>query len=379
MSRLTIGVDARALTADGAGRGRILKEVLPLMIEELDGDSLVLYGAGDDPVPDLPPGRWRFVRLSRLWHLGVAWHASAACDVLFSANTYIAPLFASTPSASLVCDLVAFEQFRHAHRRARLNERLTLPLATRRCDRLFCISQSTADDLITRFPGARGKVRITPLAASQTFLHEPAKRLTAAAQRRLDLPPSFVLAVGTIEPRKNLVRLIEAHDRLPTELRERFPLLIVGDRGWGHRPFDAAASRAKGPLRLLGRVTDDDLNVLYRRCTVFCYPSLYEGFGLPVLEALGAGAAVITSTAASLPEVAGDAAVLVEPTDTAVIATALSSLLTDDGLRASYQSKAALQARRFSWSETARVLLHELRCLALQRRSGERAGNAVRS
>ena len=139
------------------------------MIEQLEDQSLILYGGADDPVPDLPAGAWRFVRLRRAWHVAAALRAAQSCDVLFSANTYISPLFATTPSATLVCDLVTFEQFRHAHRRARINERLTLPLAIRRCSRLFCISESTASDLVRHFPAAGEKAPVTPLDASYSF------------------------------------------------------------------------------------------------------------------------------------------------------------------------------------------------------------------
>jgi glycosyltransferase involved in cell wall biosynthesis len=363
-----IGVDARALAGDGAGRSRIMREVLPRMVELLDGDSLVLYGAPGDPFPDLPDGAWEFSIVKRLWHVAVGLRATAACDVLFSANTYISPLFARIPSATIVCDLVAFERFEDAHPRARINERITLPLAVHRCGRLFCISDSTALDLISHFPSAAAKVQVTPLAASERFSQAPPDSLVEKLVRNRELPPQFVLAVGTIEPRKNIVRLIDAHNRLPTELRGRHPLVIAGQRGWVPGPFDAAAASAKGPIHVLGYVSDAELNVLYRRCSVFCYPSLYEGFGLPVLEAMTAGAAVITSNVSSLPEVAGGAARLVDPTDVGAIEAALRSLLSDPDARAEHRRRGKLQAARFSWWTTAQRILDGLRSLAAKRR-----------
>jgi len=365
----TIGVDARALNLDGAGRTRILREVLPRMVDRLEGDALVLYGAVGDPTPDLPPGAWTFSRLGRAWHAAAGIRASQRCDVLFSANTYISPMFATIPSATMVCDLVAFEQFHEAHRRARINEHISLPLAVRRCKALFCISQSTADDLVERFPKAASKVRITTLAASGQFSADAPPDFAADVAREHSLPDGFVLAVGTIEPRKNLVRLIHAHDRLPPELRDRFPLLIAGRRGWATDDFDTALAAASGPARVLGYVSDAELNVLYRRCTVFCYPSLYEGFGLPVLEAMTTGAAVVTSTTSSLPEVAGDAALLVDPTDVAAIEAALRSLLDNAADRRRLQDRAVVNAQRFQWSTTAQTLLDELRALKRSRRA----------
>jgi alpha-1,3-rhamnosyl/mannosyltransferase len=161
-----------------------------------------------------------------------------------------------------------------------------------------------------------------------------------------------VLAVGTLEPRKNLPRLIAAWTRLPEELRSAHALALVGPRGWDDEEVLAAA-RAAG-VRLLGRVGDAQLHALYANATAFAYPSLYEGFGLPVLEAMAAGAPVLTSLSSSLPEVAGDAALLVDPRDTAAIAAGLERLLRDAGLRERLRVAGRARAAAFSWERTAR-------------------------
>lgn len=365
-----IGVDARALTTN-AGRGRILKELLPAVIEQLEGDKLILYGSTGDVAPDLPPGRWSFsVPGRRAWHVATAARASRSADVLFSANTYISPLFATAPTAGLVCDLVSFHEFRAAHPRARINERITLPLAARRCQLMFCISQSTMDDLIARYPWVAPKARLMTLAASTAFFERPSGAEMAEVRRRYGLPPTFILAVGTIEPRKNIPRLIAAHNALPPPVRDRFPLALVGEAGWTPGPFQAAMATAAGDVRALGFVPDRDLNCLYRLAEAVCYPSLYEGFGLPVLEAMAAGAPVLTSDRSSLPEVAGGAALLVSPMDIDDIASGLLRLLEDEQLRTRLVQEGHRQAARYSWSSAARDLLAGLRTVV--RREGGR-------
>lgn len=186
--------------------------------------------------------------------------------------------------------------------------------------------------------------------------------LSAPAPGELeDLPaPGFVLAVGTLEPRKNLPRLVEAYSILPHELQAAHPLIVVGAQGWRTGPTLAALRSLGDRCRLLGHVSDAALAELYRRCAVFCYPSLAEGFGLPVLEAMAAGAAVITSDVSSLPEVGGDAVEYVHPTSVASIQAALERLLRSSDRRSELGVRGPERARQFSWDRTARLMLRAL-------------------
>ena len=168
-----------------------------------------------------------------------------------------------------------------------------------------------------------------------------------------------MLAAGTLEPRKNLLRLIRAHAALPPELGRAHPLLIVGPRGWEEEEIMGAAAGGEN-VRLAGFVPDADLAGLYAGCSVFCYPSLYEGFGLPVLEAMAAGAAVLTSNVSSLPEVGGDAVAYVDPRDETAIARALEVLLQSPDERARLAERARRRAAEFSWERVAEAILDEL-------------------
>ena len=177
-------------------------------------------------------------------------------------------------------------------------------------------------------------------------------------------PPGFVLAVGTLEPRKNLPRLVEAYRALGEELRALHPLVVVGALGWETgETLDALRSLGER-CTLLGYVSDAALAELYRRCAVFCYPSLGEGFGLPVLEAMAAGAPVITSNLSSLPEVGGAAAEYVDPRDVASIADGLRRVLCDEPRWAQLSREGVERAGEFSWESFAQRVLEVLQAVS---------------
>ncbi len=305
--------------------------------------------------------RWRaFASPDPLWHLRVAGAASRHCDVLLSTNTYLTAWFARVPVAPMVFDMVAFDPALRPQRRSGLIERATLPLAVRRSAALIAISQATADDLVARYPAARGKTVVAPLAAA------PALEARAPDATLPDGVPErdFILAVGTLEPRKNLPRLVAAYRRLPTALQEAHPLVVTGRLGWDTGETVAALDSLGARAIRTGFVPDAQLALLYRRCALFAYPSLGEGFGLPVLEAMAAGAPVLTSDRSSLPEVGGDAAAYCDPTDEAAIAAALAALLGDPARRARLAAAGPARAAQFSWAETARIVLETLERIA---------------
>ena len=167
----------------------------------------------------------------------------------------------------------------------------------------------------------------------------------------------FILGLGTLEPRKNLPRLIEAFGRLKAGGAAHL-LALAGGKGWLYDPIFSQVERLglREAVRFLGYVADDDLPALYSLADAFAFPSLYEGFGLPPLEALACGAPTVVSTSSSLPEVVGDAALLVPPTDVDALADALHRLVSDEALRARLREAGPLQARQFTWEAAGRAL-----------------------
>jgi glycosyltransferase involved in cell wall biosynthesis len=364
-ARLTVGLDARAAAEDRAGRGRVTRELIS-HLRGLDEDvHLVLYSRSRAPVGGDTRGCTQ-VSLRPpppLWHAAAARDAGRRCDVFLSTNSYITPLFLRIPTAVMVYDLVAFAAFDVAHRRARLNERVTLGRALRRAARVICISDATRAELVERFPAAARKATVVQLAAGEPFGLELLPTTVAAVRARYGLDRPFVLTLGTLEPRKNLPRLIEAFAALPPGLRDANELVLAGESGWGMRGTRRAIELHDSMVRVLGWVPDEDLAALYQACEAFCYPSLHEGFGLPVLEAMRSGAVVVAAGVPSLREVGGDAAIYVDPEDEAGIRAGLEAALDPEGHPPEMGRRARERAAQFSWEEAARAVLRELeRC-----------------
>jgi glycosyltransferase involved in cell wall biosynthesis len=209
-----------------------------------------------------------------------------------------------------------------------------LPGTLAQASRFVSVSDFTAREM-TRWLGIdRSRIDVVRHGISAIF-RPMTQDLAAAVLRRFDVADrGYIFAVSTLEPRKNFDRLLAAHTMLPMALRQRFPLVLAGGRGWGGILTSGVAdgARRSGALRLIGHVTDDDLVALYARCAVFAYPSLYEGFGLPVLEAMACGAPVVASRTTAVGETAGDASLLLDPQDVDAIAATLSRVLADEAL-----------------------------------------------
>ena len=341
---MRIAVDARAAAEVPAGRGRYVRELLRAFAALPDDHEYVLLARSRWEGAELDARfRWRLIRLpDPAWSLAAAAGCRGAGAVL-SANSYLLAAAAPARAVATVHDLVAYDRDLGLPRGSAA-ERLTLPLAVRRGGPLLCVSEATRAALVERFPRAAALAHVVYHGVEERFFVERPER-------------PYVLMAGTLEPRKNIARAVEAAAGLPEQLRERFELLLAGPRGWQTEQIDAALGRHRATVRELGLVPDEELPGLYAGAAVFLYPSLREGFGLPVLEAMAACTAVVTSGVSSLPEVGGDAVRYVDPTDVASIRAGLEELLTDDGLRARLAAAGRQRARRFTWERTARETL----------------------
>ncbi len=354
---LTIGVDARAATEVRAGRGRVVRELLCALAARDDPHRYLLYTRRPWEEAKLDERfSWRAITAGDpWWHVQVARAANRACDAFLSSNSYLTVWFLRIPAVPIVYDLVAFDPSMHANRRSTIIERVTLGPAVRRSAALLAISQATADALAARFPASVPRTVVAHLGAAPTDTGE----LTGA--EAAELPAAgFVLAVGTLEPRKNLPRLVAAYSALEEELQAGHPLVVVGALGWETGPTLTALRSLGERCMTLRFVSDAALSELYRRCAVFCYPSLGEGYGLPVVEAMAAGAPVITSNISSLPEVGGDAADYVDPREVASITAGLRRVLGDEPYREELSRRGLARAGEFSWARFAERTLEVL-------------------
>ena len=239
--------------------------------------------------------------------------------------------------------------------------RLLTGRAVRKASRILTISEFSRTELIRFFPASARKVRVIPLAADARFVPAAGEAEGEEDRRRLEaygVHRPYILALGNIHPRKNLARLLDAY----MVLRERLPaaptMVWSGLQRWDSSGLVQRAREAG--VILTGFVADEHLPALYREAAMLVYPSLYEGFGLPVLEAMGCGTPVVASDTSSLPEVAGQAGLLVNPTDTGALADAMGRVATERALCGMMVRRGFEQAARFSWKRTASMILDEL-------------------
>jgi glycosyltransferase involved in cell wall biosynthesis len=226
--------------------------------------------------------------------------------------------------------------------------------AARRSDCILTVSEASKRDILHLFNVPPEKIVVVYNAIDSHFSVAPSEDAVARVRERYQLDHKFVLYVGNIKPHKNLVRLIEAFHELRRGELEDLKLLIIGDQISKLPSLRRAVHRHKlhKQVRFLGYVADDQLAILYRLASVFVFPSLYEGFGLPPLEAMASGTPVVASNVSSLPEVVGDAAVLVNPYDVDAIVEGLARVLTDPVLAADMSRKGIERAREFSWERS---------------------------
>lgn len=212
-------------------------------------------------------------------------------------------------------------------------------------------SEAVKQDLVTQVGLHSTAIEVIRHGVDEDFFEASPEQL-GMARRTYGLPDDFVLFVGSMEPRKNLVRLAESHAQLPQSLQARYPLVIVGSAGWHNDEIRTVLERSKH-VRLVGYVSRALLPAVYASASLFVFPSLYEGFGMPLLEAMASGTPVITSSISAMPEVVGDTGVTVDPYDTDALRDAMRSLLEDQKAAALHGARGRERARLFTWERTA--------------------------
>jgi glycosyltransferase involved in cell wall biosynthesis len=366
-----VGLNAHLLSLDRNYRGAGINGYICQLLRHLPavgGDEMpllqyraYLHDAQFEASPGLSVCRSR-------WDTGGPWRRIAWEQTRLAANSrnldllhglaFATPLACACPTVVTVHDL-SFLRFPNAFRRFnRSYLSFITRVSTRKAARVIAVSESTRQDVITFFGVPGEQVVVVANGVAEEF-HPADPTQVADFRRRKGLPERFILFLGTLEPRKNIVRLLEAYAlwwrTLPEGGSGAPALIIAGAKGWFYETIFARVNDLGLTERVIfpGFVPTEELPWWYRAAELFVYPSLFEGFGLPVLEAMACGIPTITSSASSLPEVAGDAALLIDPEDTEGLAAAMAHVLAEPEVAARMRAAGLRQAARFSWASTA--------------------------
>lgn len=348
MRGLVIGLDASLLSGRFTGDRTYWRHLIRALTALRLGHSYILYTpepiVGFECAGDTAEVRVVTARNRRWWSL-VSLPAAARRDgvALLHSQYTISPLL-RVPAVTTVHDvsfLIGPEWFRP---RDRLLLRLSVPASIHRAAKVLTVSETSRTDIERLVPSARGKTVATPLGTPDGF--ERIADAPATVQQRFGLSQPYALAVGTHQPRKNLPMLARAFETAVTAHELPHTLALVGKSGWGAQPVGSHTHE-------LGYVPDEALPALYSAAEAFFFPSLYEGFGLPVLEAMACGCPVVCSDGGALPEVVGDAALVVPARDERAWTEAIGRVLGSPDSRAKLAEKGVERARMFSWRDTA--------------------------
>lgn len=376
---MRIGIDARFLTHPQQGGFKTYTEHLVAALIQIDSaNEYVLYidrpPPAEDALPAAPNVRVRVVP-GTLPAVGMPWREQAGLALqamrdrldLFHAPCLTAPVGLFCPLVVTIHDTIWMhpDRFRPSTRRSggrslmRWYYRLLPAIAARRAAAIITVSHAAKADIVSALGLSPRQIAVTHEAAKPAF-RPPASSEYAARQRaRFELEPGYLLAMGSADPRKNLEGLLRAYAVLPESVRDCHPLAVV----WTHRHLAGELATTADRLGItrhivsLADVTDLELAALYAGAAAFVFPSRYEGFGLPPLEAMACGTPVVAANNSSIPEIVGDAALLTPTDDTAALATALRRLLDEPGLRRDLTERGLMRAAGFSWQRCAKETL----------------------
>lgn len=369
-----VGFDATAAVTQGGGIGRYTRELLHALIKEGDQYAYRIFAGRateplpiDDAIPTAAHVSFRQLPLSPRWLYRI-WYRlrlpapvqlfTGPVDLFHSPDFVLPPVLGRIPTILTVHDLsFAFYPETFTPALVRYLERV-VPWSVRRATHVLADSESTRRDLIRLYDTPEDKITVLYSGVHERFnmaIDSAAKKAVREKYNIGDEP--FVFTVSTLQPRKNHQLLVRSF-RAVAEQTD-YNLIIAGGHGWLYEKLLEEVDRQKlrGRVRFIGFVDDDDLPPLYNTASLFVFPSLYEGFGLPLLEAMACGTPVISSNTSSLPEVAGDAAVQISPHDEAAWTDAMLHVIDDTVLRERLVSAGRHRAERFRWSRAARQLL----------------------
>lgn len=361
---MKIAIDVRDAFREKAGKGYYTIHIVTHLLEIDKTNKYILYT--NNPIETF--NKHENAEIKVISGAGLNWHKrvikdcyKASADMFFAPTSYIIPAIHDPKKINVVMtvhDLIAFLYPQKHNRKAVFIERLLLNKALKKSAGILTVSKNTKNDICNRFSCNQCKIQVIPNAASEIFA--PTENVDLEFfKKEKQIPDSFIFAAGTLEPRKNYEGLVRAFSKAIKDFPD-YKLLIAGKKGWNYQNIFETVNKLHldNYVVFLDYVPERDLARLYNLATVFVYPSFYEGFGIPPLEAMQSGCPIVASNVSSIPEVTGEAAILIDPNNDDEIAKGIKKLLRSKKLRNEMREKGFKQAEKFSWKRNAQKLLN---------------------
>jgi glycosyltransferase involved in cell wall biosynthesis len=362
---MRIAFSARGLSIPSGGVRQFILSLVPRLASQIGDDELFVFYNRKEFL-GLAPGSseifikgnnrilWDFLKLPRMLR---KLKIDAA---IFPKNTM--PFFTGCDGFVVIHDLAYFEKRMHAYLLLdTLYMRMFIPSSVRRAAGIFAVSENTKKEIVHYTRSTQDKVIVTHEAAERIYRQIKDQAILQRVKEKYKLPEKYIMYVGSLSPRKNIVRLLEAFAKVRDTIEHK--LVLTASKSWNDSEVYVAMKRLNldGRILKIGYVQSEEMPALYNLADLYVYPSLYEGFGLPVLEAMQCGCPVVASNVTSLPEVAGDAAILIDPLDTNALAESIVRVLSDLELREKLITSGFKQADKFSWDRCANIMLETVR------------------
>jgi glycosyltransferase involved in cell wall biosynthesis len=369
---MRIAIDYTAAIRQGAGIGTYVRALVDAMLAQDTTNRYTLLTSGR-PTPDHSFPTAENVRGRSLYipdrYLNILWYRwripvpatlfSGPADIYHGPDFVLPPLSGKVRKVVTIHDLAFLEHPEYAVPSLAAYLKQVVPQAVQAADAVATVSSETSRTLIKHFNTPREKLTVVPVGVGAHFRRITDPVLLGATGNKFGLKHPLVLGVGTLEPRKNHMGLIKAFYQAQKKKNGPAMLAIAGGEGWLYEETRQLVDdlKLKSKVRFLGRVSDFELVTLYSMADIFAFPSFFEGFGIPPIEAMACGAPVITSNTSSLPEVVGDAAIQIDPHDIDALAQAIIQLLEDEPLREDLRQKGYQRVQHFTWEASARKML----------------------
>lgn len=359
---MRILIDARMVTARNFGIGRYVYNLLAALLE-LDRANSYSLIVNDDYLADLVKSAPNFslIKAKARWlslreQFEIPRIVKRVRPDLFHAASFVVPFVQSCPTVATIYDLIHVIFPEHYSLLHKIYYNLFLKMTIKKVCRLITISESSRNDIAEYYGYPADRISIAYPAVGPLFRPVDDQAAISAFRSKYDLPDKLILYVGNRKKHKNVAGLVKAYALLPDRIKAQYALVLSGTSDPALDDL-ARGQKVADRVRYLGNIPDEELPLAYNAAELFVFPTLYEGFGMPPLEAMACGIPVVTSNVASIPEVVGDAAVLVDPTKTSQLADAMARVLGNNELKAQLRSRALEQAERFTWKACAQNTL----------------------